>query len=59
MQIYPPPAPPLESEGYRAPIVNSKIYRYLLGLPAPLPAGREGQGVGRILIIYAQKAFRS
>gem|GEM_PF-2781375 len=44
MQIYPPPAPPLERDGCCATIDNNKIYRYLPEIPPPsLRAGR-GRG---------------
>ena len=43
----PTPDPSLEKGGERRYYANSKIYSILPVQSAPLPAGREGSGVGR------------
>ncbi len=44
----PTPGPSLEKGGERRYYANSKIYSILPVQSAPLPAGREGSGVGMI-----------
>jgi hypothetical protein len=54
----PTPTPPLKREGGgSAYIRNDHIYRYLLEQKAPLPAGREGLGVGRLTINHVNKSL--